>query len=528
MRIGCILSHHHMNRSFTIAMTMAFALACTASVHSAMPSYRKPEASILSRAGLPTEQMAKTILSAALRDRHPQWSDIPAGPAKIRSFVVFPERSDHAPVLVLTANNQGMSDWLRAVADDAAQQGFIAIVPDLLTGMAPNGGGSDSFANRDALIQALEQSKRSIGERSDAVLRYAINMPASNGNGASVTFNFHDGQSRIDALIETPQRRARSFELSDHAWHNALAFLGQINSVAALAEQAPITKTSATKDERPDMRSKPPELPANFLMAAKTVAQSPRKGGWIEIPMAGSAKLHTWISYPQGVGNAPVVLIFQPAPGMDMGEPPTRGGGANWLRGIADQLALEGFIAVLPDLTSGMGPNGGNFDSFQYPDDAVAALGRLSHSEVLNRVRVARDYALKLPMANGKLGVTGFCAGGALAWESAAQIEGVKASVVFYGGPPPEDVMGRIGAPVIAFFGRNDLGLEPVIVPATADMKRLGKEFEVHVYDNATHAFLYRQDLGRNYMASRDAWPRAVAFFKKHLMTASVSGSRQD
>jgi carboxymethylenebutenolidase len=191
------------------------------------------------------------------------------------------------------------------------------------------------------------------------------------------------------------------------------------------------------------------------------------------------------------------------------------------LRGIADQLALEGFIAVLPDLTSGLGPNGGNFDSFQYPDDSASALSRLSHSELLNRVRVARDYAMKLPMASGRLGVIGFCFGGALAWESAAQTEHVNASVVFYGGPPAEDVMTKIIAPVIAFFGKSDLGLEPVIAPATADMKRLSKDFEVHAYENATHAFLYRQDLARNYAATRDAWPRAIAFFKKHLMTAS-------
>jgi carboxymethylenebutenolidase len=477
-----------MKRHFTMGIAIALALTGTGSVHSAMPEYTTPDASILSRAGLPTEQMAKSVLSAALRDQHPQWTDIPAGPAKIRSFVVFPERTDHAPVVVITAKNQGMSDWLRAVADDAAQQGFIAIVPDLLTGMGP-----------------------------DAILHYAINMPASNGNGASVNFNFANGQPRIETVIESPKRNARSFELTDHAWHTALAFLGQINTFTTAAQQAP------TRDERPDMRSKPPDLPANFLMAAKTVAQSPRNGGWIDIPMAGGTKLHTWISYPQSTGKAPVVLIFQPAPGMDMGEPITRGGGADWLRGIADQLALEGFIAVLPDLTSGLGPNGGNFDSFQYPDDSAAALGRLSHVELLNRVRVARDYALKLPMANGRLGVTGVCAGGALAWESAAQIESVNASVVFYGGPPPQEVMAKISAPVIAFFGRNDLGLEPVIAPATTDMKRLGKEFEVHVYENATHAFLYRQDLGRNYVATRDAWPRAIAFFKKDLMTASTS-----
>jgi len=433
--------------------------------------------------------MAKAVLSAALKDRHPQWNDIPVDGTKIRSFIVFPERTDHAPVLVIPAKNQGMSDWLRAVADDAAQQGFIAIVPDLLGGIRP-----------------------------DAILHCAIRMPASNGNGASVTFNFANARPHIEVGIESPTRNHRSFELTNHAWHTALAFLGQINTFSA-ATQVPASGTRPKTDDRPNMASKTPDLPANFLMAAKTVAQSPRKGGWIDIQMVGGKKLHVWISYPQTTGKAPVVLVFQPGPGMDMGEPVTRGGGANWLRGIADQLASEGLIAVLPDLTSGLGPNGGNFDSFQYPDDSAAALGRLSHTEQLNRVRVARDYAMKLPMANSRLGVIGFCFGGALAWESAAQIEGVNASVVFYGGPPAEDVMARIKAPVIAFFGRNDLGLEPVIAPATANMKGLGKEFEVHVYENATHAFLYRQDLGRNFAATRDAWPRAMAFFKKHLMT---------
>jgi carboxymethylenebutenolidase len=132
---------------------------------------------------------------------------------------------------------------------------------------------------------------------------------------------------------------------------------------------------------------------------------------------------------------------------------------------------------------------------------------------------VARDYALKLPMANGRLGATGFCMGGGLAWEAAAEIEGVNASVVFYGGPPQEPVMSRIKAPVAAFFGENDLGLAPRIAPATADMKRLGKSFEVHVYPEATHVFLYRQDLGRNAAATADAWPKAMAFFKTHLLT---------
>ncbi len=471
-----------MKRYLMVTVVIAFCVAAASSV--AAPAMSSPAASVMTRAGLPTEEMAKTLLSAALIYRHPQWIDIPAGSATIRSFVVFPDGGERAPVVVMTAKNQGMTDWLRAVGDQAAADGFIAVVPDRQT---------------------------------NAVTQYAINMPASNGKGASVNFNFANGEQRIDVTIESPQQRTRSFELTDHAWHNALAFMAGQTNTPAPARGAQRGRGAAEADERADMRDKRPDLPANFLMAARTVAQSPRKGEWVDIPMASGAKLHTWISYPQGATKAPVVLVFQPGPGMDMGEPITRGGGANWLRAIADQLASEGFIGVLPDLTSGLGPNGGNYDSFKFPDDSGAALSKITHAEVLNRIRVARDYALKLPMASGKLGVTGFCAGGGLAWESAAEIEGVNVSVVFYGGPPAEAVMAKIKAPIAAFFGSNDLGLAPRVAPATADMKRLGKEFDVHVYDGATHVFLYRQDLGRNWAATLDAWPKAMAFFKKHL-----------
>jgi len=113
-------------------------------VTGAPPAYSRVSAAILTRAGLPSEETAKTALSAALSGtRHPQWIDIPVGKTTVRSFVVFPDRADNrAPVMVITANNQGMSDWLRAVGDAAAADGFVAVVPDLLTGMGPDGGGT--------------------------------------------------------------------------------------------------------------------------------------------------------------------------------------------------------------------------------------------------------------------------------------------------------------------------------------------------------------------------------------------------
>jgi carboxymethylenebutenolidase len=428
-----------------------------------------------------------------------------------------------------------MSDWLRAVGDDASAQGFIAVVPDLLTGMGPNGGGTLAYRSAEAVAEALEASKREVALRAAALTTEAIKMPASNGNGASVRFNFDGtGGGQIDVTIESPVRRSVSFDLTDHAWHQALALLMQLDTHPQAAPARAAAAGQGGRGAAPapaeggglgGMRSKRPDMPANFLMAARTIATSPRKGEWVDIPMQGGTKLHTWISYPQNVTRAPVVLVFQPGPGMDMGEPITRGGGANWLRAIADQLASEGFIGVLPDLTSGLGPNGGNFDSFQYPDESGAAINKIPHADVIKRIQAAADYALKLPMANGKLGATGFCMGGGLAWEVAAEVPQLNAAVAFYGGPPPEAVMARIHAPVAAFFGENDLGLAPRVAPATADMKRLGKDFTVEVYKEATHLFLYRQDLGRNEAATLDSWPKAMAFFKKHL-AATAPASR--
>src|SRR6266850_4307302 len=117
-------------------------------------AYSTVSAAVLTRAGLPSQESAKTALSAALSGtRHPQWIDIPAGSTTVRSFVVFPDRHDtSAPVVIVTANNQGLTDWLRAVGDDAAANGFIAIVPDT---------------------------------RTSAVDRYAAGMPGSNGKAAS-------------------------------------------------------------------------------------------------------------------------------------------------------------------------------------------------------------------------------------------------------------------------------------------------------------------------------------------------------
>jgi len=483
--------------------------------------------------GLPSEQMAKAILDSSIAYHHPQWIDVPLGAAKIHTFVIYPTLAGTAPVVVVTANNQGLSDWVRAVGTEVVKEGYIAVVPDLLSGAGPNGGGSFSFASDEAVAAALNRLGESeLQRRTEAVRDYFASQPGSNGKSAILDFDWP--QSRLDVAINAPAHRLVQLDLTEHAWHSTLALLTSLAEPGAMPQQDSATpKPPNPKDDATEaasaarVRAAQQEIakrkdivPGHFGGPLKAVEQSPRHGQWISIPVklsTGAVKMRTWLVQPLGNDKAAVVVVVQPAPGMDIGEAPKKGEGADWLRAVADQVALQGFIAILPDLSSGLGPNGGDFDSFHFADDVAKALQMRSGADKMEMIRAARDYALKLPRANGKSGVTGFCSGGGQSWESTADIPGVNAAVSFYGGPPDAATMAKIQAPVLAFAGDDDPGLAPRVAAAAPEMQRLGKTFEFKIYPNVTHAFLEHQTLGENAVATLDAWPRAMAFFKKYL-----------
>ena len=490
--------------------------------------------------GLPSEDTAKAMLDSSIGYHHPQWIDVPLGASKIHTFVIYPTLAGTAPVVVVTANHQGLSDWVRAVGTEVVKQGYIAVVPDLLSGLGPNGGGSFSFANDEAVAAALSQLGASeVQRRTQAVRDYFVSQPGSNGKSAVLDFNWPE--SRLDVAINAPpaQHRRIQFDLTEHAWHNTLALLTTLAEPGAMPQQdsgMPKPKDDATETAsaarvraaQQEIAKRKDIVPGHFGGPLKAVEQSPRHGAWIGIPVklsTGALKMRTWLVQPLGNDKAAVVVVVQPAPGMDIGEAPRKGDGADWLRAVADQVAFQGFIAILPDLSSGLGPKGGDFDSFHFADDVAKALQMRSGADKMEMIRAARDYALKLPRANGKSGVTGFCSGGGQSWESTADIPGVNAAVSFYGAPPDAAIMAKIQAPVLAFAGDDDPGLAPRVAAAAPDMQRLGKTFEFKIYPNVTHAFLEHQTLGENAVATLDAWPRAMAFFKKYLNAQSSQTS---
>jgi carboxymethylenebutenolidase len=130
--------------------------------------------------------------------RHHEWADIavPGKTVKLSAFVAYPERKDKAPVVIVIHEVYGLTDWIRAVADRLAAEGFIAIAPDLLSGRGPGGGGTDKFGSRDDVVKAVrELGGPEVVAALDAVSRYGRGLPAAKGKFATVGFCWGGGQS---------------------------------------------------------------------------------------------------------------------------------------------------------------------------------------------------------------------------------------------------------------------------------------------------------------------------------------------
>jgi carboxymethylenebutenolidase len=129
--------------------------------------------------------------------RHGEWADVTmkGSDTKIRSWVAYPERKDKAPVVIVIHEIFGMSDWVRAVADQLAAEGFIAIAPDLLSGKGPNGGGTESFESSDVGRAIFQLSPDEVAQRLDAVRNYGIGLPSAKPKTASIGFCWGGGTS---------------------------------------------------------------------------------------------------------------------------------------------------------------------------------------------------------------------------------------------------------------------------------------------------------------------------------------------
>ena len=250
--------------------------------------------------------------------------------------------------------------------------------------------------------------------------------------------------------------------------------------------------------------------PSSEAGAAEALSISPRSGAWVDVEMPGSdTPVATWVVRPEGPADAPVVLVIHELFGM-----------TDWVRAVADRLAENGFVAVAPDLLSGLGPEGGGTASVASRDEVVRLIRALQPADVIARLDAVRTYASTLRATTGAVAALGFCWGGSTSFAYAVTEPQLRAAVVFYGSSPEETAdYRRIRAPVLGLYGGDDERVNVTIPIAAREMARNGKHFETEVFDGAGHGFLRIQEErgGANREASEHAWRRAVTFLQRHL-----------
>jgi carboxymethylenebutenolidase len=235
--------------------------------------------------------------------------------------------------------------------------------------------------------------------------------------------------------------------------------------------------------------------------------KSPRHREWVDVKN-GERKVRCFVVYPEVKDPAPVVIVIHEIFGLTA-----------WARHAADEIAAAGYIAIAPDLLSGMGPNGQGSEAFPHTDDAMTAIRDLPPDQITGDLKAVADFAKTLPAANGTLAAAGFCWGGGQTFRFAANQPDLKAAFVFYGPPPAADAMKEIHCPVYGFYGGKD-GRITLTVPKTKkEMKADGKKYEPVVYEGAGHGFMRAGEQPSadeaNRKAHDEAWERFKALLKK-------------
>jgi len=142
--------------------------------------------------------------------RHGEFRTVDVHGTPVRVWVVYPERKDKAPVVVVIHEIFGLTDWIRAVTDQLAAEGFLAVAPDLLSGKGPHGGGTEDFPARDDATKAVSGLDRDeVLARVDAVRAWALAQPSAGRSSATVgfcwggatSFAYAVHQPKLDAAV---------------------------------------------------------------------------------------------------------------------------------------------------------------------------------------------------------------------------------------------------------------------------------------------------------------------------------------
>jgi carboxymethylenebutenolidase len=261
--------------------------------------------------------------------------------------------------------------------------------------------------------------------------------------------------------------------------------------------------------------------------AKQRLAKSPRHQEWVNVKN-GDRQVNSFIVYPEVKNKATAVIVIHEIFGM-----------SDWVQSLTDQLAEAGYIAIAPDLLSGMGPNGGGTASLGGGNAVGQAIRALPPDQITADLNAVADYVKKLPASNGKIVVTGYCWGGGQSFRFATNRPDLKAAFVFYG-PPPADAEGnpdktalaKITAPVYGFYAGNDARINATLPKTAEAMTALKKAFDPVTYEGAGHGFMRAgeapEPTAPTATENKDADDKATADYQKNLTAWKANKKARD
>jgi len=232
----------------------------------------------------------------------------------------------------------------------------------------------------------------------------------------------------------------------------------------------------------------------------------------VEQVNVGPDIMDVYTSVPDGKGPFPAIVVIMNAFGV-----------AEFTKTMCDRFAKEGYLAVAPDL-------------FHTISDEMSEASGKSKRELLDDTQIISDVESTIGFLNnnplvesGKMGITGFCCGGRIAWMMAAVSDSFSATIPYYGGNlfavwgdndvTPFDMANNINCPILFHFGENDDNpSQQDMLTLDKELTSLGKDYRFYTYPEAGHAFMDFSDKVRhNQRASAMSWPRTLDFLEKHV-----------
>ncbi|MEV4310641.1 dienelactone hydrolase family protein [Actinocrispum sp. NPDC049592] len=263
---------------------------------------------------------------------------------------------------------------------------------------------------------------------------------------------------------------------------------------------APVSPTARTSDNPQDFATPPAQPTTDGI----TVREDDPRIKVASFPVSGSdgAPLITYSAKPSGAAAGGILVIHE-----------NRGLTAH-IKDVVRRVATAGFHGLSVDLLSRDGGADKLTDSAAYS----AALAKRPAEEMVSDVRQALE-ALAGGGSGTKLGLTGFCFGGGMTWNTLAAGADVKAAVPFYG-PAPSNLagLGKTTAAVLAIYAEKDTRITDTKDSVEAELRKSGKPYKVSVFPGVDHAF--HNDTGARYNAAQAeaAWIATIGWFRQYVL----------